>query len=279
MNNHNLPTISILGCGWYGFPLGKKLISLGFPVKGSTTDHSKLEILKLAGIAPFFVQIPATETVPFPVEFLESDILILNIPPERREDIEDFYLAQMQTLLSQIKKSKLKEIIFISSTSVYPECAISTNEDSPVSPDKPSGKALLKAENLFQNEKHLKVLILRFAGLFGADRNPGRFLAEKRNLKDGYAPVNLVHLDDCIEITVRFLKKKCYGEIFNVCADQHPLRKDFYQKAALQLGLKPPEFLLTEENKLYKQISSTKLKKALDDYQFIVPDPMQAISK
>lgn len=275
MNNLNHNTVSILGCGWYGLPLGKKLVEMGYQVKGSTTTEVKLQLLQSAGISPFLVNISSSVSVPFPINFLESDILILNIPPERREDIEEYYLEQMKTLLNYIKKSKVKEIIFISSTSVYSDEATSTNEEIKAHPNKSSGKALLNAEMLFQNYSGAKTLILRFAGLFGGDRNPGRFLAEKRNLKDGNAPVNLVHLEDCLEITWRFMQKKCYGEIYNVCADQHPLRQEFYRKAAIQMGLKPPEFLTEKGNKNYKIIRNDKMKKALDGYQFIYSDPME----
>ena len=269
--------VSILGCGWYGLPLGKKLVNLGYNVKGSTTNSAKLALLKASGISPYLLKITDSEVASFPLGFLESELLIVNIPPERREDIENYYFQQMNILLGHIKKSNIKEIILISSTSVYPDTGFSTNENEKVYPDKQSGKVLLKVENLFQNYEDAKLMVLRFAGLFGADRNPGRFLAEKRSLKDGNAPVNLVHLDDCIEITIKLLQKKCYGEIFNVCADHHPLRKDFYQKAAVNLGLTPPEFLPSEEAKKYKIVSNAKVKKALDQYQFLFADPLDAI--
>ena len=42
--------ISILGCGWLGFPLAKSLVEKGFSVKGSTTSENKLSILSTAGI-------------------------------------------------------------------------------------------------------------------------------------------------------------------------------------------------------------------------------------
>ena len=267
LNQTKLPTISILGCGWYGLPLGKNLFSLGYQVKGSTTSESKLQLLQTEGIKPFLVQIEDKNNPVCPPEFLDSDVLILNIPPKRRDDIEDYYFRQMQTLLSLVQNSKIKKIIFISSTSVYPDKNTQTDEVLDLFPDKPSGKALLKAEKLFLDCQKLDVLILRFAGLIGNDRNPGRFLAEKRDLKDGNAPVNLVHLDDCIAITLLCLQKECYGEIFNVCADEHPLRKDYYRKAALQLGLKPPEFLLEEKSTPYKIVSNDKLKKVLG-YQY-----------
>lgn len=267
LNQTKLPTISILGCGWYGLPLGKKLVSLGYPVKGSTTNESKFNLLQAEGIKPYLVQIVDKENSLCPPEFLDAEVLILNIPPKRRDDIEEYYFRQMQALLGFIQNSKIKKIIFISSTSVYPDNNTHTDESFDLVPDKPSGKALLKAEKLFWNYKKLNILILRFAGLIGNDRNPGRFLAEKRELRDGNAPVNLVHLEDCIAITLLCMQKEYYGEIFNVCANEHPRRKDYYRKAALQLGLKPPEFLLEEKSTPYKIVSNDKLKKVLG-YQY-----------
>ena len=44
--------ISILGCGWLGFPLAKALLSKGLSVKGSTTSSEKLATLEKAGITP-----------------------------------------------------------------------------------------------------------------------------------------------------------------------------------------------------------------------------------
>lgn len=47
--------VSILGCGWLGFPLAKKLIEIGFEVKGSTTTENKLAVLKSNKIAPYLL--------------------------------------------------------------------------------------------------------------------------------------------------------------------------------------------------------------------------------
>lgn len=260
--------ISILGCGWYGLPLGKKLIELGYSVKGSTTDANKLAVLKDCKIQPFLIRLPNEKVESIDATFFESEVLILNIPPERRPDIVDYYFEQMRSVEAFIKNSNLKNIIFISSTSVYPDRQSSTEEHLEVFPEKDSGKALLKAEQYFLNQKQLKAIVLRFAGLIGADRSPGRFLAEKRDLKDGNAPVNLVHLEDCIQITIEFLKRKFENSIFNVCCDEHPLRKDFYYQAAIQLGLTPPTFASSDKTSAYKIITNAKIKGYLGGYQF-----------
>ena len=41
--------ISILGCGWLGFPLAQALLKAGFSTKGSTTSIDKKEMLEKAG--------------------------------------------------------------------------------------------------------------------------------------------------------------------------------------------------------------------------------------
>lgn len=52
-------TISILGCGWFGLALAKKLIGLNYSVKGSTTSQEKLAILQAENIQPFLVNFTA----------------------------------------------------------------------------------------------------------------------------------------------------------------------------------------------------------------------------
>ena len=52
--------IGILGCGWLGLPLAKKLIEKGYSVNGTTTSSNKLKVLQNAGINPFTVRLSET---------------------------------------------------------------------------------------------------------------------------------------------------------------------------------------------------------------------------
>ena len=49
--------ISILGCGWLGFPLAENLINKGNKIKGTTTSVDKLQLLSKAGIVPYLISI------------------------------------------------------------------------------------------------------------------------------------------------------------------------------------------------------------------------------
>ena len=266
-----MESISILGCGWLGLPLAKSLLDKGYSVKGSTRSFTQLSHLKSNGIEPHYISLNPYMIGRNIQGFLSSDVLILNFPPERREDIESYHEAQIKSLLFELRFSQVAKVIFISSTSVYPELNREVVEEDAASPEKPSGRALLSVERLLLSDKSLKTLVLRFGGLIGYDRKPGRFLSGKKGLTGGESPVNLIHRDDCIGIIQSVLTKDVWGEVFNACADIHPKRKDYYVEQAKIGGFDPPEFDNMEKSG-YKIVNSGKLKR-LAGYVFKYPDP------
>ena len=222
--------VSILGCGWLGIPLAKELISKGFLVKGSTTTENKIDELKNTGIIPYLVNIPSGPDEDYQ-DFFDCDTLIFSIPPKRNsKNVEDSFSKISKSALALILKSKIKNLLFISSTSVYP-ANNKTVKESDANPDKTSGKALLKAENLFSSQNNLNTTIVRFAGLIGYDRNALRLLKRRQKIDNAGTPVNLIHRDDCIEILWKIIDADKWGYVFNACADEHPLRTDFYLDA------------------------------------------------
>ncbi len=259
--------ISILGCGWLGLPLAEFLLAKGFQVKGATTSEEKLEVLKDAGISPFQIQVSPEGIKGEGVDdFFSSEILFVNFPPKRIPNIEEVYTKQMEQVLSRFTG---KQVLFVSSTSVYPSLNREIQEED-LEPEKPSGKALKVAERLIENAQFSST-ILRAAGLVGYDRMPGRFLAGKKELKNGDAPVNLVHRDDCLGVIWEIINQEKWGEVYNLCCDEHPTRKDFYVAEAKKAGLEEPRFK-DEPLESYKIIGNSKLKRDLG-YSFKYPDP------
>ena len=266
--------ISILGCGWLGLPLAKFYRTKGVIVKGSTTSSTKFTVLKEAGIHPYQIVLGSEPISDELGEFVEgSEVVVINFPPRRVPDIETIYPNQLQQLITSITKEQ--KVIFISSTSVYQNTNAVVSEELKNEPEKASGKAVLQAEKLLQERLGDQVTILRFAGLIGYDRLPGRFLANKKEVSNGGAPVNVIHQDDCIGLINAIIDKNCWGEIINGCADKHPLREEYYSKAAEQIGLTPPTFK-QEQGIRYKIISNEKSKTVLG-YTYIHPDPLKLI--
>jgi nucleoside-diphosphate-sugar epimerase len=202
--------------------------------------------------------------------FFETDVLVISIPPRRIDGIERIFPAQIAQLIPLILKYGIRKVIFISSTSVYPENRRKAKETDVLSPDKASGKALVLAENLLKNLIDFETTILRFGGLIGADRNPARFLLKSAQ-PVANAPVNLIHQDDCIGIITTILEQNLWGEILNACCPEHPLKKDFYGKAAQISGLPVPG--ISDQDEAYKIVDSSKLKRLLK-YKFKYQSPM-----
>ncbi len=248
-----MKNVSILGCGWLGKPLAISLLESGFLVKGSTTTESKLASLEAVGIDSYLVDIEDYEEFE---PFLDTDILIIAITTKNIEAYE--------RLIGQLENSSVQKVIFISSTSVYPNTNSVVTEDNEL-----IKKPLTEIEKLFRNNSYFETTILRFAGLFGPNRHPGNWFGSRPIPQpDGF--VNMIHQEDCIEIIHQIIDQNCWNETFNACSNHHPTRHDFYTNARKQLELEAPVF--KEEDRLsYKIISSKKLQETLD-YQFLHDD-------
>ncbi|MEP3387761.1 MAG: SDR family NAD(P)-dependent oxidoreductase, partial [Reichenbachiella sp.] len=107
--------------------------------------------------------------------------------------------------------------------------------------------------------------VIRFGGLYGPDRHPGRFLAGKKKLAGANNPVNMIHLEDCIGVIQTIIEQNHWGEIFNACAPSEETRQSFYEKAAEALDIEAPTF--SDESAPFKKVSSEKLIKKTG-YQF-----------
>ena len=268
-------TISILGCGWLGLPLGACLARRGYRVKGSTTSPNKLPRLAEAGIAPYLLTLDPCVHGDQVGDFFRADVLFLNIPPgRRRPDAEAFFGELIGSVLTELHSASIDFVVFASSTSVYAPMnglAVEVDAGKP-RPASLSGRALLDAEGRFMADAHFDATVLRFAGLYGYDRQPGRFLAGRREVENGAVPVNLVHRDDAVAIVEAVLGQDVRGEVFNVCADEHPTRKAMYTRAAQWLGQDPPIFDDSVTSS-YKLVSNQKLKERLG-YRFRYPNPL-----
>lgn len=268
--------ISILGCGWLGLPLAKKLIEKGNSVKGSTTSENKLSILENVGIKPFIVLLSEVEGISENVnDFLnKSEILIIDIPPKLRGENPDsekkIFVEKIKNFIPFIENSSVKKVLFVSSTSVYGDNNELITEETVPNPETESGKQLLLVETILQKNKNFETTILRFGGLIGEDRQPVKFLAGKENLENPDAPVNLIHLNDCIGIIEEIINKSKWNEVFNAVAPFHPTREAYYTQKAKELNLILPKFS-AEKSNIKKIISSEKIETVLN-YKFNLQD-------
>ncbi len=253
-----MTSVSIIGCGWFGMQLAENLLQGPYTVLGSSTREERLPGLRQAGVQAFQLQVSAEAIRGSSGHeaLFTADITVLNLPPGRKSGTPVDYPGKIALLLSHLPEHS--KILFISSTSVYGAGNASVNENTPCQPETPAGKVLLAAE---QSLPPGRSSILRFAGLIGPTRPPGRFMAGKTDIPNGRVPVNLVQGSDCVAVSRKLIEQQIWGEVFNVCASEHPHRQDYYREECRKLGLPLPTF--RDEGGVWKLIDNSKLRKAL----------------
>lgn len=252
--------IAIAGTGWLGLPLAQRLHILGYKVKGSVTSLAKVETLQKSGFEVYPIEISETGIKgPIKVLLKEVDYLIILIPPGLRRNTGADFVLKMKHFLEQVKLSAVKKVILISSTSVYADEQGQVTENIEPQPSTQSGKQLLQVEQLYKNIPEIQTTIVRFGGLYGGSRQPVKYLAGRRDLNGGNAPVNLIHRDDCIRILVEIIKQDKLGFTFNAVSPKHPKKKEYYYNKAIELKLDPPTFSEENEEEIYKTIDSVNL--------------------
>ena len=257
--------IGIIGCGWFGLPLAQALKQLGHKVIGTKRSIEGCEQLASLGITAcpldlnddiFYNDAFANNTVVNNTvvnntfanninELLECQVLVVNIPPGLRQKAgkaESHYLEQLSNLVHLIGPRRFQKLVFISTTGVYPagdDAELPLSEADAVAHNDAS-EVLLNAEALFASMDNS--CILRFAGLVGPNRHPGRFFAGKTGISGANVAVNLVHLDDCIGAVIKVINADKTAPVYNIVAPVHPSRGEFYPLATTHLGLVAPVF-------------------------------------
>ena len=267
----NQKIVSIIGCGWLGLPLAEQLQQNQCSVKGSTTSVEKVHLLRQKGINGYRLSLNPEPNGNL-TALLQADTLLINIPPKAGKFGAAYHPQQIQYLVDALRKSDVGHIIYVSSTSVYPEVNRAVTEDDVTTPNASAAPNLVEAEQLVQQlAPERKVTVLRCAGLMGYDRIPGKYVAG-RTVDSGTVPVNYLHRNDAITILTILILQEITG-VFNACAPEHPTREAIYRQSCADFGYELPTFVTPEKPVSYKVISSEKLIQATN-YVFQYPNPL-----
>ena len=229
---------AFVGLGWLGIPLANFLTSKGFEISGTTRSSEKQQQLSAKGWEVICWDASTDESIPTSF-FEDCELVILNIPPGKLRE-NNRYAEVCCSIATAIPSTS--KVLFISTTGIYPDDALTTNEDEFLrTPYLKENLFALTEERLDEILKE-RLTIVRFAGLIGPNRNPARFLAGKTDVSNPNAPVNLIHLNDCIQLIDAIITHNKWGEIYNGCASDHPTRQEYYTAMCERFGLVPPTF-------------------------------------
>lgn len=270
--------ISILGCGWLGFSLAKRLLGSGITsvVKGSTTSEAKLDIFAGVGIDGYLLPLNPDACLDADISgsFFDADIVVIAVPPRMSQNVAGNYTAQMRMVAEAIRQSPAKEVVFVSSTGVYRDLSQTAVESDVQLPEHSAQPEMVAAENAIAALRQGKtVTILRLSGLLGYNRIPGKYVKGQKDMTTGDIPVNYIHRDDAVGIILAVVQQGLQNETFNITAPFHPTRSEVYVDSCAQFGWEAPTFRKPEVPPSFKVISGDKFGKAYR-YDFKYPDPL-----
>jgi nucleoside-diphosphate-sugar epimerase len=269
-------TVAVLGCGWLGLPLAKQLLAQGHRVLGTTTSPEQLPLLAAAGVEAELLQLgsefSAVDEARLTTLLSKASTLVLNVPP--RAAVAGGYPQLLRPVHRAVAAARMQAVLFVSTTGVYPDEPRLMRETDAVS-TRDAASDVLRTEGPFvPRYGQWQSTVVRLGGLIGPGRAPGRFLAGRHNLPQGDAPTNLLHLTDAVGVLSTVISQNIWGHTLNVCAQLHPVRREFYPAAATYLGLEPPTFQPGGGSS--KTIDSSRLR-SLVPYDFQHDDVLAAL--
>ena len=234
-----MTNLTLCGCGWLGQHLVRRLPS-EYQVLGTTRSSDNTARLSQLQVLP---QCYSLGDAPQSLCHASGvSPVILNIPPgARKKPLDPAYVDNMTALIDAFFAAGSSYLIFISTTAVYGEQDSTITEQTARRPVTDSGTAHVEIEDYLQQHYADKSVVLRLAGLIGADRHPVHFLSG-RSLDKGEQVVNLVHEADVCQAILSLLRSPITGTALHLCALEHPKRGHYYNTSAQKKGLEAPVF-------------------------------------
>jgi nucleoside-diphosphate-sugar epimerase len=235
--------VSILGCGWLGLAIAKKLKTKYQIICSSATKNSQQKIKKFTSIVLNSSNLYKNSS------FFNTNTLIIAIPPKNN------YLNNLKLIAKNIQSST--QVILISSTSVYSSLKKEYIKEEDTQYVK-NPNIMLQGELLMQ--KHLpNIVILRAGGLMGNNRIAGKYSAGKE-LENRY--VNYIHQNDATEAIAKIIEQKTKAKIYNLVAPLNATREETFNYTAKKYGFAKTTF--TNKTPTKKIILSTKIEQELN---------------
>lgn len=263
----NKVTVGVLGCGWLGLALAKKLLDYGYVVRGSRRSQQGVNLLNNNGVEGYELLLDDTEVCGQIHFFNALDVLCICLPPGVRKNPNSDFVKKIVTLLPHLNKAQIKHILFTSSISVYGTLTGVVDENSQPVPQSRSAKQIWAVEKLLSKNFPKTLTVARLGGLIGDKRHPIYKLIKKINNPQGNTPINLIHRKDAVNALIHFIQKPFQKPVFNLVSPYHPSKQFYYCQIAKQWGVNIPQFTISQEKG--KLISSQLLTEQYD-FQFEV---------
>lgn len=273
----------VIGCGYLGTRVANAWLANGDDVLALTRSTANATALRELGIQPIVGDVMDADSLK---ALPQADSLLYAVGYDRTSgrSQREIYVEGLKNVISEVG-SRIRQVIYISSTSVYGQSSGEwIDEHSESVPSQPGGQACLEAERRLwdlasSQSASPKVCVLRLAGIYG----PGRLLRRIDALKsreplrgNSEAWLNLIHVDDAAQAVRACETFGQLGETYLVCDDRPIRRREYFERLAALVGAPPPIFESTSESntssaELNKRCSNRKMRDALQ-VRLIYPD-------
>jgi nucleoside-diphosphate-sugar epimerase len=233
----------IVGCGYLGQRVGRRLAQRGEIVYGTTRTLGRFDELQGLGIRPILADVQQELTLK---QLPDVDRVLHCVGFDRTSGaaISDVYVVGLARVLDHLPDS-VQAVVYASSTGVYGrDDGGWVDEDFPPDPRNDSGRACLAAEGLVRGKSGVTSVVIRYSGLYGPGRVVRRASIEKGETIPGDPEkwLNLIHIDDAATAAIAALDRPEAGDLY-VATDDRPVpRREYYALVARTLGLEPPPF-------------------------------------
>ncbi len=259
----------ILGCGYVGQRLGRRLSASGFRVVGSTRSVERAAELEAAGIEPLVGQLSDARTID-QIRRRGADLVYYLVPP-RASGADPLPLV-----LEAVGVAAPEVFVYVSSTSVYGDRGGDwVDESTTVNPSGGAGLARYEAEREvieLARAAPVPVRVCRVTGIYG----PGRTLRTLLKsgdyvlIRDGDAWVNRIHVDDLVVGLLASWRLGRDGAVYNLTDDEPHRTSEFANLASDLHGLPRPRWMdaaeaaeLLGEQRLRRKLDSKRVSNRL----------------
>lgn len=262
----------IIGCGYLGERLGALVHARGEPVWGLVRSAPRAESLARLGIEPLIGDVLKPET-------------LRALPRADRVFYAVGYDREAGSTLAQVAVEGLRNLthalpdptsrlVLASTTGVHGQSDGEwIDEKSPAEPPGESGRIHLAAEKVARDwgdtRPMSRVVVLRFAGLYGPGRVVRRTLIERGEPIAGDPDkfLNLIAIDDAAQTALAALDALDPEPLYLVADDRPVARREYYSLAAALLNAPEPRFVIpaaqASRDASNKRIRNTLMKQSL----------------
>lgn len=241
----------VLGCGYVGLRLARRLAEQGVSVTGTTRREDRLGEIRVTGAEAALADVLEPASLRPLVEAAPD--LVFDLVRPQRTGPDRYTTWGTGNVADALLQRPPASVVYLSSTSVYGRRGGEwTDEATPVAPSSPLGRARVESEEIYLSlaaDGRLPARVCRVPGIYG----PGRTLRPRleggayRRLDDESQWVSRIHVDDLVEGLLAASRAGRPGEVYLLCDDEPVTSREYAELTASLLAIPLPPTLPRED--------------------------------